>query len=343
MASATKAFQSLWEGLNSRQKEIIVGRFGLDKFDEPQTLAALGNRYGITRERVRQIEAHTSQILKKKIAGNPLLLDILERTKKFVKTSGGLAKEENLLAHQRSFADGLTEPQLTLLLTVSGMFEYHPEDQHTWPFYFIDKANIKTALHTVDQFVKFLKSRKDEILTGRFDEQFKAFVKKEGVAPAHLENYLQVSKKVATNPYGDTGLVEWPEIKPTTIRDRIYLILKKTGKPLHFETIAKTINEVGFGSRPALVPTVHNELIKDARFVLVGRGIYGLTEHGYEPGTAKEVIGRVLRKNGALKPQEIILAVQRERFFRPNTVLANLQNKDMFRRLADGSYQVRES
>jgi len=139
------------------------------------------------------------------------------------------------------------------------------------------------------------------------------------------------------------GLRDWPEICPMTVRDKIYLVLKKYGKPLHFEDIAHHINKVGFDRQPALAPTVHNELIKDDRFVLVGRGLYGLREFGYEPGTAREVIAKVLKSEGPLTPPQLVAQVNKQRFFKPNTVLINLQNRAFFERTPDGKYRVREA
>jgi hypothetical protein len=121
------------------------------------------------------------------------------------------------------------------------------------------------------------------------------------------------------------------------------LVLKKTGEPLHFEDIAKKINDVKFDAQVALAPTVHNELIKDERFVLVGRGMYGLKEHGYEPGTAREVIAKVLKSSGPMKATEVVSKVNAQRFFKENTILINLQNKSTFERMSDGRYRVREA
>jgi hypothetical protein len=120
-------------------------------------------------------------------------------------------------------------------------------------------------------------------------------------------------------------------------------VLKKKATPLHFRMIAQSINQAKFDDRTASAPTVHNELIKDNRFVLVGRGMYALAEQGYEPGTAREVIHRLLKKQGALRPRDVILAIQKERFFKPNTILVNLQNKNFFERMGDGTYRVREA
>ncbi len=44
-----------------------------------------------------------------------------------------------------------------------------------------------------------------------------------------------------------------------------------------------------------------------------------------------------------MKSKEIVSAVQEKRFFKYNTILVNLQNKDLFERLGDGTYKVREA
>ena len=343
MQVAYKLVNELWEGLPPRQREIITGRYGLDKFSEPQTLAALGDRYGITRERVRQIEAGTIAAIKERVLETPALVELLDHGKKYLRVSGGVSKADALLTHQRSFVDGITDRHLLLLINATGAFSFHPEDEEFWPFYYLEPASFKTASQTIDGLVKSLRAKKEEVLLGEYESHVKAFGKKEDVAPGVLQNTLAISKRLGINPYGSKGLTEWPEINPSTIRDRIYLVLKKEGKPLHFESIASEINKAGFNSRPALVPTVHNELIKDERFVLVGRGMYALSEHGFEPGTAKEVIQKILKNKGAMGAQEVVLAVQKERFFKANTVLANLQNKQLFKRRDDGKYQMRES
>jgi hypothetical protein len=343
MANAAKAFALLLEGLTSRQKEVLTGRFGLEKFHEPQTLAALGNKYGVTRERVRQIEAAALSEVRTRIAKDPATQDVILRCQKFLKQSGGIAAQDALLAHARGFLDGVTENHVGLLIESAKAFYRHPEDKSFYPFYYLDKESLKTASAFINQWVSGLRGRKDETLHGKYHEQLAAFIKKSGLSPEHAATYLGVSKRIAKNSYGDMGLAEWAEIQPKTVRDRIYLALKKRGEPLHFRTIAQLINQPGVKVRPASAPTVHNELIKDGRFVLVGRGMYALAEHGYEPGTAKEVIQRVLKRQGPLRPRDVMLAVQKERLFKPNTILVNLQNKNHFRRQEDGTYKVRES
>jgi predicted Zn-ribbon and HTH transcriptional regulator len=203
---------------------------------------------------------------------------------------------------------------------------------------------LKTAQTFVDGWTNFLKSKKETSFPSpAYRTELASFSKAKSLESSIAENYLAITKQIHSNRFGDVGLREWPEINPTTIRDKIYLVLKKGGEPLHFETIAKRINEVKFDEQLALAPTVHNELIKDQRFVLVGRGMYGLKEHGFEPGTAREVIAKVLKSQGPLKATDVVSHVNSQRFFKENTILINLQNKNAFERMTDGRYKVRES
>jgi RNA polymerase primary sigma factor len=54
-----------WIGsLSEHEREILRLRFGLDD-EEPQTLEAIGRRFGVTRERIRQIESRSLAKLRK--------------------------------------------------------------------------------------------------------------------------------------------------------------------------------------------------------------------------------------------------------------------------------------
>jgi RNA polymerase primary sigma factor len=59
------AHVSEWlDTLNGNEREILALRFGLDD-REPQTLDTIGRRFGVTRERIRQIEAKSLEKLRK--------------------------------------------------------------------------------------------------------------------------------------------------------------------------------------------------------------------------------------------------------------------------------------
>ncbi len=344
MLSTSKAVNSILQGLSPRQKEVVIGRFGFVGSKAGETLAAIGDRMKVTRERVRQIEKSALETISGQIGDNPACMQILARSKKDLKNAGGVMKKDSLLESAKNFADGLHENHLALLIEASGAFYLYPEDDNFWPFYYLGKNELKAATNFIDKWVGLLESRKLEILSGSYKTKFVSFVKTNQIQKSIAENFLGISKAIHESPYGDVGLRDWPEIRPATTRDRAYLILKKKAKPLHFTAIAEAINEDRLGgAQVALAPTVHNELIKDTRFVLVGRGIYGLREQGYEPGIAREVIQKILKRQGPLTHKEIVTQMQKQRFFKPNTILINLQNKNFFERLQDGKYRVRES
>lgn len=342
---STKTLDALLAGLSERQRKVILGRFGLENKakSEKMTLEAIGRQFGITRERVRQIEAASLKIVAENVKTNASAQAVIRDAKRELKDAGGVMRQERLVESLAKTQEGVGENYLALLLTATRAFEFHPEDESFHAFYALDKDSIKKAESFIGSWVKQLRAKKNAILAGTYHAEFKDFVKEKKLPAEHAEQYMNISKLIHVNSFGDMGLTEWSEVNPRTIRDRIHLVLRKKKEPVHFTEIARLINEAKLDDRMALASTVHNELIKDPRFVLVGRGLYGLAEHGYEPGTAQEVIARILKKSGPLKSAEIVTAVQKERLFKHNTILVNLQNKQLFERQPDGTYKLREA
>jgi hypothetical protein len=173
-----------------------------------------------------------------------------------------------------------------------------------------------------------------------FVEQFGRFLKQEGIKnkPAEiLSRWLTITKRLGKNPLGEWGRVESPHVRIKNTRDFAYLTLKRHGSPMHFTEVAKGIERLfGRKTHPA---TTHNELIKDGRFVLVGRGLYALKEWGYEPGVVRDVIRGIIEREGPLTRTEIIDRVKRERYVKDATIAVNLQS-GMFIRGTDGRYSL---
>ena len=152
-----------------------------------------------------------------------------------------------------------------------------------------------------------------------------------------LASYISTSKNINSNVFEQYGLAHWPEINPRGMKDKAYLVLKRLNKPLHFMQVASEIEKAGLAKKQAHPQTVHNELIKDSRFVLVGRGTYALTDWGYVPGTIKDVIAKSLSKSPKpLSKEEIVSAVLDQRQVKENTILLNLQNRKLFKKTGEG-------
>ncbi|EKD23553.1 MAG: sigma-70 region 4 protein [uncultured bacterium] len=327
--------------LSARQREIVEERFGL-RDNQEKTLQELGERNGITRERVRQIEAEGLRLAREhfKDSDGDQLVAI---AKAHLTSLGGIRKENDFVKDMQTILkdDSVNQCQLRFLFKIAGEPMHYNEDDSFYSFWCLDKAIIKKAETFIEKAVKFFGGKKEELVfKGQFDPHFKQLATASNVDLVAGMDYLSISKKFATNPYSDFGLSHWEEITPKTARAKAYLILRKHGKPMHFRDIAGTINTTGFDKKPVYAQTIHNELIKDNRFVLVGRGMYGLTEHGFFPGTAKDVIRQVLIDNGPLAQQNVVQMVSSQRFLKENTILLNLQNKKHFKRLEDGTYHV---
>ncbi len=327
----------LMKEFNSKQWRVVCARFGLDG-NTKKTLQQIGNELGVTRERVRQIEQQSLKKLTDIVSHKHS--NLIKLAEDHLNSTSGI-REDILFLDEINKKSGFAPSKffaekLRFLFLAAGIPAYYKEDDDYRAFWFIDKKAEKIFFDFVKEIKKSLKNKNEN----------RALTEKEYTAlcpDRSYWHYLSIPKFFAVNVFGDFGLKDWPEIQPKTIRDKAYLVLKKKEKPLHFEEIASHIHLLGIDKKPAHVQTVHNELIKDRRFVLVGRGVYALRECGYEPGTVREVISKLLQKEGPLSSVDVVRLVNQQRFLKENTILLNLQNRKYFKRLEDGSYHIKEA
>jgi hypothetical protein len=156
-----------------------------------------------------------------------------------------------------------------------------------------------------------------------------------------LVNFLDLAEKVEKNVFGHWGLTSWKQIVPKDVGDKAYLVLKQHGKPEHYSIITDMINAAKFDGRTAYKETVHNELIKDNRFILIGRGIYALNEWGYKAGVVSDVIKEILQEAGKpLSKEKIIEEVLKRRHVKKITILVGLSNKKLFTKVDKSLYAL---
>jgi len=318
-----------------RTRNVIIKRFGLDGSGR-KTLEEIGKSYGITRERVRQIENAALAELKKSKAINDIKL--LE------KTLENLLREHGEIMNHETLVDAFTKQTgisknyhgiIEFVLELSGKFINFKENERLKKSWGLSEATLLRAQKIIDAAHKVLSEKGRPFEEKEFVDlvvQHKKVNNEEDLNRKAVLSYLQLSKEILKNPYNEWGLSHWNEISPRGVRDKAYIVLKKSGKPLHFRKITKLINEKEFSKKKAHVQTVHNELIKDPRFVLVGRGIYALTEWGYRPGTVADVIISILKNKGKASKDEIVREVLKQRLVKKNTIILALQNKTKFQR-----------
>ena len=147
-----------------------------------------------------------------------------------------------------------------------------------------------------------------------------------------------MSKTIAKNPLGEWGKASSPNIHTRGVKDYAYLVMRRHGSPMHFKEVADAISKTFHKSTH--YATCHNELIKDPRFILVGRGMYALAEWGYKAGIARDVIHDILKEEGPLSKEEVVKKVMKERYFKKNTILINLVNQKYFKKNKSGLYSL---
>lgn len=322
MTNYQKICQELIKDLPQRQKEVILRRFAL-RNGKRETLELIGKSYGITRERVRQIEEEGLKAVKQKNGEYP---KIFKDFNQYFKDFGGLKKENIIL---EDLGGKKYQAQIYFLLTIAGNFKRSGETEDVYSLWLADK----NALDLAKKVANVLSGKLKEIGKPLSFTELSSF---STLKKPFLSSYLEISKIIQKNSEGLFGLRDWPEINPRGVKDKAYLILKKQGEPLHFAEVANLIGS-------ANLQTVHNELIRDPRFVLVGRGIYALKDWGYYPGQVKDVILKVLKENGPLPKEEILDEVLKQRRVKENTILLNLSNKNYFLRDSRGKYTVKEA
>lgn len=321
-----------------REREIVSRRFGL--FDRRETLEQIGELLGITRERVRQLEKAAITRLKASAAKGeiPHILVIQDMLVAELNNMGKVARISDLSGKLNKENGKLEQARLSFVAMLAPKLAVVEENDNFYHAAGIAAVhNEKAIKEQVSAVVEAIKKIDEPTSIEAIAEA----VKNSDVA--HAQALASVSKLVATlnNRW---GLTKWPMVNPKNIRDKIYVILHESGKHMHFNDIAKSIKDSAFKRKDVTTQAIHNELIKDDRFVLIGRGIYALKEWGYKKGTVADIITEVLKKaNEPLHRDEIVKRVLKNRYVKETTILLNLQGKPQFKRVAKATYSLADA
>lgn len=354
-----KIISSILSVLNSRQQEILKKRYGLGP-SKPQTLEAIGKTYSITRERVRQIVEASLKIIKNsdKIK---LLQPFTTKARLVLLDLGGLEEDKEFI--QKLTDEFQLKPEhqyaIRFILTLDDNFIYEEENDLFYNYWHLNSLSTQEIQNNANKIINIFEKYKTLFTIDELVKKLQEDTKLSLPAKTVLI-YLKLIKIIGINPFGEYGLRKWNSIEPSGAKDRAYMLMSHAKKPLHFTEIAKNLNmslvPVGKEKKEIItsplvlskswlkkveVQTIHNELIKDSRFILIGRGIYALKEWGYKPGKIADVIKDVLKE--AKKPltqDEIIKEVQKRRITKTNTIILNLHNKKLFKKLPDKRYTL---
>ena len=276
----TAVDQILKELRRDRDRQIIARRFGFG-LSRRQTLEKIGSDFDITRERVRQIEK--AAISKMRASGSLEISRSGELLREVVAPTGGILLTTDVAASLGAGENDI--PYIVFLALLSAGIELIEEDDDLRQAVALAPVYGRSQVtQLITEIIKTIKDYGKPITLAKVRAKLPS-----ELDSATLEQLMRVSKRLAYFD-GKWGLVSWPEVNPKSIRDKTYLVLNRHGRPLHFSEIARHVRDLGTNKRDVTVQAVHNELIKDVRFILIGRGIYALAEWGYTPGTVAEII-----------------------------------------------------
>jgi hypothetical protein len=347
--------------LSDRDQDILKKRFHLtNDLEKKATLKAIGDFYNITRERVRQLERDAINKLvelKKEQQFADQLNTLESELLGYLKSKGGVVREDHLLEdfvngnyttdkfHSNAFlfvfdklVDGVNQ--------VNGHEDFHK----SWSLKELSLDNVSGLVQAIvsklDGEKKLHESKDilavaDALLSDELKSELTSF-ENSGELNAYLENYLHASNKIDKNILDKWGLVAWETVRPKKLADKIKLIFDKSGEPLHFRDLAQNINTANFDHKNICAATVHNELIANDEYVLIGRGIYAKKDWGYSAGTVGDIIERLLKEHNApMTKDEIYNQVLEQRKVNKSTIYLTLINKEKFEKVDGGKFMLK--
>ena len=362
----------LFNNLNAREKDVLTRRFGLHG-QKRETLESIGGQHGLTRERIRQIESGSINKVRKYPELEQAIGQLRQSIAQLLAGHGGMMSQDHLFTTLQQLSKAGVEPQVfnnyLHFLTSKVLQDEIVKVSNANYFNRLFKLRHQSLDHleaVAKELLTVIQNKKQLLSTSELIDTVKTLstyqsnqnkfvsnqidlgdlVPVEGVVVTDRAIYafLQALTDVEQNKFGFWGHKAWREVNPKTINDKIYLVLKYNGQPMYYGDIAQKISELGFDHKKVNTATTHNELILDDKYILVGRGLYGLKEWGYKQGTVADVIADILADaSQTLNKQEITDRVLKQRLVKQTTINLALMNKDRFNKTGEGKYQLKQN
>ncbi len=338
----SEIIEDMFMVLTPKEKEVIIKRFSLDNKPK-QTLEKIGQSFSVTRERIRQIEKIALGKLRRTV-DNSKLSDINQIARDILEQNGGVLLESKLVSAILTkilSSDTVDANIIKLALNINPDLVKMDKTNVFKPFWRLQTIKLDTIKAVISGGISYLTKTNDLMTDDEMASRVVSSLKDKNidVEEKMVLSALEVDKRIKRVKEG-YGLMSWRHINPRSIRDKAYIILKKTTSPLHFVEIANEIADAGFDKKVVTTQAVHNELIRYDQFVLVGRGLYALKEWGYKKGTVADVIEELLKKKNPLTKQEIIEGVLKQRKVKKGTISLNLQKNPKFVRVGRAVYKL---
>lgn len=323
-----------------KEQFVLVKKFWLQDGKEIP-LQQIWNEFGMTRERIRQIENQALMRFRRLIINNDKYLKIIEAAKEILNSNGWLMSWDKLISLViESKVSDLSWQELKIVLLSD--FDITPLTRNRILIncFYIDPLH-ENLISDIATYIQeyFIKNENPEQNIYSFIDHLKAIyeVKYPDVhfltSNEFYQNLFEIVSEVASFD-GHLWSIRSAKVNPKTIKSKILYVFSVINKPMHYAEMTNKIIEF-FPWKPVKISTVHNEMVKSRDvFVNIGLGIYAPKARGFAGGVVKEILIRVMKKLGRAAPiKEITQRVLKEKMVSPNTVLLNLHKyKNLFKK-----------
>lgn len=337
-------FMNVLSSLSSKESSIISRRIGLS--GERETLQEIGNDYHITRERVRQIE--DSGIRKiGRIIRSTNFSKVQEIGESILRLNGSIMTKDKLVS---AIADELKIEQdvnlgiIEVILQANFNINKSKPQLGTKTYFYFPEISKKLIAEVHKEAVKLLKKKGDIMERPALYEMIKInlFATFGKIDVVLIDSVLDIFTDLIKGEERFIGLTKWKILNPGTLKEKAIYVMKKEQRPIHFVELSNLVSN--YFSEAVKIATIHNELIRNPEFVLIGRGIYVLAEWGFKSGTVLDVLTDVLGKaKWPMITEEIISKVLKVRQVKRTTIYMNLQNRNYIERVGRNLYQLKKN
>jgi len=337
----TQIAEEFFTVLSDKEQEVIARRFAL-RGSGRETLETIGKHFNVTRERIRQIESVALVKLRRTIS-NTKLQQINNLAQGVLTKGGGVKMEGALISEVLNLIHSVSEIDSNIIRLSLSVDETIKQERvgTLRPFWHDVKISTENINAIADKTISILDKQKDTVDETRLVNMVRAALVNSGknFKTEIIASIFTLDPRIRKVEDG-WGLMTWRHINPRSLRDKALIIMREYQKPAHFVEIANLISDHDFDKRVVTIQAVHNELIRDNHFVLIGRGLYALREWGYSEGTVADVIEDLLIKKSPLTKEEIIRGVLKQRQVKKGTISLNLQKTPWFVRVKRALYKL---
>ncbi len=341
----TKSFEMVLENLSDKEQMVIEKRIWVSW--ERETLQSIGNSFEkpITRERVRQIE---NSGIKKigRVVKSSILWQIQEKALELIDMHWGVMLRDkivNTIIKELQISSDVNAGIIEIIIQSDFEIVKSKPKNGTSTFFYKQKISPKLIIAIHSEAIKILRKKKDVM---GMDELYSLIANRFApkgltVEKTLIDSSLEVFEDIVKWEETLIGLTRWKILNPKTLKDKTVYVMNKEKIPMHFIDIANKITE-HLGDT-VKVNTIHNELIRNNNFVLIGRWIYALKSWGFVAGTVLDVIVWVLEKTWEpMNTDDIAKEVLKTRDVKKTTIYMNLQNKKVIERVWRNFYQLKK-